>query len=224
MSIIRFTQIESGHSFEINALSENTIIIGENGADACAALAEGIKLGTVAVNADVTFWLQKSSGFQLANTKCIVITNYVFNDLNPDLRRQTILSYSDEEAGGLAVPLDSIYVIKEDTGWYVYEKACGLHIAEKSFDWEVVVTRTALDKVTRSFIKDLRHAATIIYPMGNNDILSLIQDSVYRCKGRRILILIDMYDVGKIYSELTSIQEANPGIRFYDYAYFGGSP
>lgn len=224
MSIIRFTQIESGRSFEINALSENTIIIGENGTAACAALAEGIKLGTVAVNAEVTFWLQETSGFQLANTKCIVITNYVFNDLDPDLRRQTIMSYSDKEAGGLAVPLDSIYVIKKDASWYVCEKACGLHIAEKSFDWEVIVARTALDKVTRSFIKALKHAATIIYPMGNNDLLSLIQDSVCRCKGRRILILIDMYDVGKIYNELTSIQEANPGIRFYDYAYFGGSP
>lgn len=224
MSTIRFTQIRSGRSFEINALSENTIIIGGSGTDACTSLAEGIKLGTVAVNTDGAFWLQQSSGFQMANTKCLVITNYVFNDLNPSLRRQTILRYSDEKAGGLAIPLDSIYVLKEDTGWYVCEKACGLHIAEKSFDWEVVVTRTALDKVTRSFIKDLRHTATIIYPMGNNDFLSLIQDSVCRCKGRRILILIDMYDVGKIYQDLTSIQEANPGIRFYDYAYFGGSP
>lgn len=224
MSIVRFTQVNSGYSFEIETVSENTIVVGENSTDVCKKLAAGIDVGTITVDAGVTFWIQKPEGLKLSDIKCIVITNCCFNDVGENLQNQVIIRYSREEAGGLAIPLDSIWVLRENAVWYQCKKADGLCIAEKSFDWEVVVTKDTLDKGTRNLLKDLHHNATTIYPMDHTCLLSLIEDTVRSYAGRKILILIDMFDVGKIYQILTSIQMKNPNIRFYDYAYFGGSP
>ena len=49
MSIVRFTQVNSGYSFEIETVSENTIIVGENSTDVCSKLASGIDVGTITV-------------------------------------------------------------------------------------------------------------------------------------------------------------------------------
>lgn len=224
MSIVRFTQVNSGYSFEIETVSENTIIVGENSTDVCSKLASGIDVGTITVDAGVTFWVQKPEGLKLPDIKCIVVTNYCFSDASGNLQNQVIIRYSREEAGGLAIPLDSIWVLRESAVWYQCKKADGLCIAEKSFDWEVVVTKDTLDKGTRSLLKYLHYNATIIYPMDHTCLLSLIEDTVRSYEGHKILILIDMFDVGKLYQVLTSIQMANPNIRFYDYVYFRGSP
>lgn len=223
MSTIKFTQVSSGCSFEVTVASDNIIIIGED-TDSCSRFVEGIELGTITVDTDVTYWIQKPLGFSLADIKCIVITNYSYSLADGNDCSMLVIRYSCEESGGLTVPLDSIFVLKKNGEYYICSKAAGLQIAEGSFDWEVVVTKDVLDRWTQKLIKHLRPDAITIYPMGNTSLLPVIEDAVRGCNGRKILILIDMFDVGKYYRTLVKIQSQNPDVRFYDYLYFGESP
>lgn len=223
MSTIKFTQVSSGCSFEVTAASDNIIITGED-TDSCSRLVEGIELGTIAVDTDVTYWIQKPKGFSPADIKCIVITNYSYSLADGVDYSMLIIRYSWEESGGLTVPLNSIFVLKGNGRYYTCGKAAGLRIAEKSFDWEVVITKDFLGKWTQRLIKQLRPGATAIYLMENTSLLPVIEDAVKECNGRKILILIDMFDVGKYYRTLVKLQSLNPDVRFYDYLYFGESP
>lgn len=225
--VVTFTQKESGKTLVISCVSHFTCVFGkesgEGKSEFFSVVEEGIADGSVTIS------VEPKMNFTVATPATLeaILRNedrqVIFIDESSVLQSSLLKKINKSKHVFINItrsmplrgdyPLQGIYFLKRHDSWFELEKDESLKFMDKDSVYSEVIVESSKGRSEHEFLS--QYLCNVTAANGRNNVEKLLRNT-----SGKILVFVDLANIGRVYSLLVKRCKQNPEIRFYNYQSF----